>query len=243
MLTAEAMRLAAIEVLSPTAANLGEGVFPTIAGKRVFDSRSVAISDLPAGSKHTPTLALYTAQSESVLRGAGAAGWDTSASAILELVAELSVRVKEGQEEFADASTSDDPDARLLLAALCAQVRYLLTSTEAGYLFRRLVMSIDRIEEIPFAVPEIGVRWQRTTMRFHCTLPDDEFDDAGGLPPQVQRFLTALPDASYAKARLTMLAEKFTGQDRTALETITWSEPGKAADADPDAGFEIPQGD
>lgn len=46
MLSAAAMRLAAIEVLCPTASITADAGFPTLAGRTVLDSRAVAIDDI-----------------------------------------------------------------------------------------------------------------------------------------------------------------------------------------------------
>lgn len=243
MLSVEAVRLAAVEVLNPYAANVAGDGFPTLAGRHVFDSRSAALDEIDRDRAYTPVLSIYSAEAERKLRGAGADWNDADLSAVLEIVAELAVVAHEDNEDYVDAVAGDDPDARLVLAALCGQVESILMTSEAGYLFRRFCISVDRIELVPFAVANLGLRWQRTLMRVHCTVPADDYTDAGGLPPKIAALHAALPAGSYAKTRLGNLADAFAARSRTALATITWSEPDKAADADPDAGFEIPQGD
>ena len=56
MLSAEAARLAAIEVLSPTAANLAGGPFPTLAGNRIFDSRAIALHEIDEALSYVPAI-------------------------------------------------------------------------------------------------------------------------------------------------------------------------------------------
>lgn len=243
MLSVEALRLAAVEVLNPYAANVADEGFPTLAGRNVFDSRAAAINEIDPDRDYTPVLSIYSAEAERKLRGAAADWDDADVSAVLEIVAELAVVARDDNEDYVDAVAGDDPDARLVLAALCGQVESILMTSEVGRLFRRFCISVDRIEHVPFAVANLGLRWQRTLMRVHCTLPADQYTDAGGLPPTVAELHTALPEGSYAKGRLGKLAEAFAARDRTALETITWSEPGKEPGSDPDAGFEIPQGE
>jgi hypothetical protein len=199
MLTAEAARIAALEVLCPTAALAGDASYPTIAGYRVFDSRAAAVADLDRNAKFTPVLALYTPDARSALRGPGSAQNDTDAVAGLEIVAELAVSVSENGEDFADALAGDDWEARLVLAALCAQVRWALVYSENGVLFRRIVRQVRSVSEDTFAIPQIGARWHRVTMRFDLELPDDEFSDQPGLPPAVARLVSALPDAAPAR--------------------------------------------
>lgn len=239
MLSAEAMRLAAIEVCCPTAARISGAGFPTLAGITVVDSRAVAVQDLDQDRDYTPALAFYTRSSDSVSRGPAASQWDRAATAVLEVVAELAVVARDTQGAYADALAADDPDARLVLSALVAQVRWLLEVSEAGHLFRRLVISVDRVEEETFGVSDLGLRWQRVTMRFHCSLQDDQFGDAPGLPEPTASLLQSLPAKSYAKAKLQALASHFVGQTRTPLELVTLGGPGGAG---PHAGFPIPQG-
>lgn len=239
MLAAEAMRLAAIEVCCPTAAILSGAGYPTLAGLAVADSRAVAVQDLDPKRPYTPVLAFYTRSSDSVSRGPAASQWDRAATAVLEVVAELAVIARDTQGDYADALAADDPDARLVLSALVAQVRWLLEYSEAGYLFRRFVVSIDRVEEETFGVSDLGLRWQRVTIRFHCSLQDDQFGDASGLPEPTASLLRNLPEQSYAKAKLQTLAAHFAGQTRTPLEMVTLGEPGGTQ---PHAGFPIPQG-
>ncbi len=221
MLSAEAVRLAAIEILCPTAAAIsGEGL-PTLAGVRVFDSRAASIEDLDRARDYTPVLALYTPESASAPRGEMSDAADADATAILEVMAELSVAATDGGEEFADAMADTDPVARLVLMALCAQVRKLLEHSQSGGLWRKLVKRIVRVEYQSFAVPELGLRWQRTRMRYQLEIRDDDFDmEAGGLPAPLNRVFEDLPNESYAKAKLAQLAAAFAGEAIPPLQSI-----------------------
>lgn len=223
MLSAEAMRLAAIEVLRPTAAVEAGSGFPTLAGLMVLDTREIAIEELDQLSTYTPVLALYTMESDVVLRGEMAAAGDTIATAVLEIVAELAVDAGDGQ---ADALVANDAQARLVLAALCAQVRYLLEFSQSGLLWRRIVKRVIRFEEQTFAAPQLGVRWQRTTMRYHGEVSDDDFDMAGGgLPQPIRSLYEALPGQSYAKAKLAALAAHFEAEPLPHLDGGTANSP------------------
>ena len=222
MLSAEAVRLAAIEVLRPTTAVEAGSGFPTLAGLMVLDTRDIALEELDPEAAYTPVLALYTMASDAALRGEMAAAGDTAATAVLEIVAELAVDVGNGP---VDAMVASDPEARLVLAALCAQARYLLEFSQSGLLWRRIVKRVIRLEEETFAAPQLGVRWQRTTMRYHVEIADDDFDMAGGgLPQPIRRLYEALPDQSYAKAKLAALANHFTAEVLPHLDggTANW---------------------
>lgn len=231
MFIAEAVRLAAIEVLTPTA-NLASGDgLPTRAGRNVFDSRAASIGDLNDDLAYTPTLALYTSSSRAIARADVASEDDRECEVILEVIAELSVRAKpeeedQNQDEFVDAMAGSDPDARLVLAGLCGQVEFLLLRSQAGYLFRKLVLGVRRIDLEPFALPHLGLRWHRTTMRMVLGVPDDRYDVGGGLPEPLRGFAEQLPDDSYAKAKLIELAAYFTGDEREPLHLVTISPPG-----------------
>lgn len=221
MLSAEALRLTAVEIFSPTAAQLNEVSFPTLAGKLVYDSRAAPLEDLRQDAPYTPVLSLYTPESGVKLRGPHASAWDTEADAWLDIVAELAVKTTQDGVTFVDAMAGDDPEARLVLSALLAQSRNLLERSVAGGIWRRLVRNIEEIEYKTFAVPELGLRWLRQTMRVHCSIRDDRFDmAAGGLPEPIRSVYEELPEASYAKQKLGWLMTQFAPEVLPALKEI-----------------------
>jgi hypothetical protein len=229
MLSAEAARLAALEVLCPKAALDADSGYPTLAGPRVFDSRLVGIDDLEPDAKFTPCLALFTTDASAAPRGEAAAVDDAETLGTIEIVAELAIAgTDDDGTPFADAMPADDWDARLVLAALCAQVRRLLTYDERGYLFRRFVLRIARWEEETFAIPNLGARWHRVTMRLTMALPDDEFGDAAGLPEPLKALADLLPEGAPAAIRLAALAQHFAAVDRTALAGVDYADPDHA---------------
>lgn len=215
MLSAEALRLAAIETLCPTQALIDDSGYPTLAGKVVLDSREVTLQDLDAAREYTPVLALYTARSRVELAGNASSAWDTLAEATLEIVAELAVA--DGDE--ADATAISDPKARLILGALCSQVRYLLERSPQGSVWRQIVRHIISIEEETFAAPSLGMRWQRITMIIRCSIRDDKFE-GGNLPEPCASVLAALPEKSYARGKLLALAAHFFAQAVTPLQGV-----------------------
>lgn len=221
MFSAEAARLAAIEVLSPTAANVAGSGFPTLAGHNVFDSRAAPLNAIDRTRDFTPVCALYTTEAHAVARGEAADLDDHEARCVLEIVAELAAVSQDDQGEFADAIAEADPKARMTLAAFVAQIRWLLLHADAGELFRSLVVRVERVEEEAHAVPQFGLRFQRVFLRFHLVVPQDRFSDAGGLPEPARSLASRLPAQSYAKAMLDQLAAEFAGQVRTSLEAIT----------------------
>lgn len=219
---AEFARLAAIECLAPTA-NIHSGTgFPTMAGASVYDSRRIASGELSA-NPFTPSLSLYTRSASSARRGPGQGSVERFSRTVLEIVAELSISAADESGVFTDALADDDPAARLVLAALCGQVRSLLTARPGGSLFRKMVMSIDGIDYEPFAVPQLGLRWQRTTMLFECAIPDDDYS-AGGFPQPALALSALFPAQSYAAGEIARLTDGFPADPAfPALETIAFA--------------------
>lgn len=223
-LTAEAVRLAAMEVLRPTGAT---DAFPTLAGAMVFDSKQASVDDIDNVASgdlpYTPVLALYTEDSMVEARGASADVRDNNCQMTLEIVGELAVIAHDEDigAAYVDAVAGSDPEARLVLSAMMAQVRKELLYSERGYLFRRIVTHCDRIEQQSHTVPELGLRFQREFMRMTLTIADDELSDEGGLTGRIRTLFDALPAGSYAKTKLTVLAGHLAGETRTDLTEIT----------------------
>lgn len=211
MLFAEAVRLAAIETLCPTSAILANGGYPTLAGAMVFDSRAARGVELDAARTFVPTISLYTVESSANLRGPLSDARDREARATVDIVTELSVR--EGEADTTPLA-ENDPEARLMLAALTAQARYLLEHAPSGQsLFRRIGYSIDQITTKTLVVPELGLRLQSQTTRIDVLCEDDDFDvPEGSLPEPMRSLLQRLPEHSYARGQLLKLAAAFAPQ-------------------------------
>ena len=223
MLSAEATRLAVIEVLCPTAALAGDIPYPTLAGAAVLDSRTVALQDLDPEKDYTPVIAVHTRSASIERRGQAADETDNECQTVIDIIAELAVIANTADDgDFADAMAADDPDARLVLSALVSQIRFQLEFAQSGTLFRRFIFGVRRIDMETFGAPELGLRWQRVTIRITAAIPDDQFDvHSGGLPEPLRGFFDLLPDDSYAKAKLTKLAAHFMPDPRPALQEVT----------------------
>ncbi|RWI99657.1 hypothetical protein [Mesorhizobium sp.] len=243
-IAAEITRLAAVESLCPTTALLAETAMPTLARDRVFDSRRPSVDLLDPDKEYTPVLSLFTRRSQSPRRGPGQGSVARNGSTILEVVAELAVAAKdEDGAEFVDAMAGSDPKARIVLSALCAQVRYVLTQGPTGVIFRKSVMAIESIDEEGFAVPELGLRWQRTTMLFDCQIPDDDFSGGAGLPQPAASIAALLPANSYAKATLENMAAQFAATTPLpVIDTIAFEvkQAGVSGQVGTDAAVEPP---
>lgn len=221
-LSAEAFRLAAVEALCPTAAIEAGTGFPTLAGIRVYDSRQIRIDELDTKA-WTPTLALYTPDSSAQQRGDYSGQDDLAATCVLDIIGELATVTRDSDGEFADAMVAmGDPQARLQLAALMAQVRYRLFIDLAGRsLIKKVMKSVRKMDTQTFGIPELGLRYHRMIMRIEASIRDDDFSAANGsLPEPLASLAAALPEQSYAKSKLDELASAFTLPPLVPLTSI-----------------------
>lgn len=221
-LSAEAFRLAAIEALCPTAAIQSGSSYPTIAKDKVFDSRQIRVDELNEKA-WTPTLALYTPDSDASQRGPSSEQDDMEATASLEIIGELAVAMRDNDGDFADAAVaSGDPQARLILAALMAQVRYRLFIDPIGRaLIKKVVLKVRKMDVKTFGIPELGLRYHRQTLRIDALVRDDDFSAAdGALPQPLAGLAAALPAESYAKGKLSELAVFFAQPETVPLKSI-----------------------
>ena len=223
MLMAEAVRLAAIEILCPTAALLTEANYPTLAGSRVLDSRELKVNELEDHAPFTPVLALFSSTGRQENRGGVAGGLEYDSQCVLEVVGELAIAQTDPDDPEAglhtDALAGTDPEARLVLKAMLSQAKYRLEQSLEGSFFRRLVRSIRRVDEETFSVPELGMRWQRITHRYTLDIGDECFDDETGKPRALEILVSELPEQSYAKGKIQQLFDNFTAPLGPVLHT------------------------
>ncbi|NTF32308.1 hypothetical protein [Rhizobium skierniewicense] len=222
MLSAEAVRLLTVELLHPTGTPR-DGTFPTLAGPRVFDSRSATLTELDKERSYTPILAVYTQKSSSEISGAASGFSDTETSVDLVIIAELAVVADDGggSGTYVDAMSGSDAECRLVLAALVAQVRRVLQFSAAGAPWRKLVKQVLQVDEEAHAIPEFGLRFQRIFCTFKLAIGDDDFDmSQPGLPEPLKSVAAGLPAGSYAKAKLEELAFHFAAENPAQLRTV-----------------------
>lgn len=225
MITAEAARIALCEALCPHAARVADANYPTRARFRVFDSAPARAQDLDQGEEFTPVLSVYTRAAGWGERGGMAAYGDVENSTTIEVVGELAVLAEDEAGQFADAMADNDPNARIVLAGMMAQVERIVLDETGGFPFRRFVKKVTKIDLETHAVPEFGLRYQRVFMRLTCDLVNDEFPQAGGLPPRVAEWAASLPDGSSAKTKILALAAYFPAISYPALSNIQIGAP------------------
>lgn len=231
MLAAEAMRLAAIEALAPTASKASNTGWPTLAKHRVYDSAGILPEEVEAGAPYTPCLSLFTDDVRVERRGETAPSSIGSPTAVLIVIAELAVAMTaDDGQPIALPLAAADAQAELTLGALTAQVRKRLVFSEPGSIFRTIVGSVEEVRIDGFTVPQFDIRWMRKTMRLTCRIKDDKFIDDAGMPEPMRSLYQALPAGSYAKARLAELDTIFAAETRTPLTGIVFSTTGDPAD-------------
>lgn len=221
MLAPEALRLVTMEVLRPHAAVVAKAGFPTVAMGRVYDSQEIPIQALDPERDYTPVIALHSGDASVSPRGEASDFTDVDHRAVLDIVVELAILAEDLNGAFADAMAGNDPQARLVLSALCSKIRFLLERSAKGALWRRLVKRVVSCESMPFAVPNLGLRFQRVTLRYTVELRADLYDlEDGGLPEPLRSVAESLPAGSYAKEKLAELAGYFLAETPDALDEI-----------------------
>lgn len=227
MLCETAVRLALVEALAPTAAIASDAGFPTLAGKRVLDSRQVALTDLDGGEE-TPVIGVFSAEAESIRRGEAAGVDDRAATVSIEVVVELAVKQNDNDGAFADARASNDAEAEMLLSAIVAQIRRTIETAPEGAIFRKVTKgSVIKFSSVPHVLPEIGVRMARRFVSIEVEVRDDCHNADGGLPEPLATLDAALPAGSYAKGQVAAIAAMFGPHTLPALEGVTVSMTGR----------------
>ena len=219
MFAPELLRIAALEVLCPTRAIANDFGFPTLAGALVFDSRAVPVTHLRKARGYVPVLSLYSGEAAGETMGGKAGGPDFDFMGTLEVVGELAIVSDMDPKETMPLKAESDPDARLVLAGMMAQARYALETAEGGSMFRAVTMSLQRVELVPYAVPDADMRFHRTTMRMTYDLPDDCFDTQTGKPVGLDNLLAALPPDSVSREKMQALLDHFEPPERVLLDT------------------------
>lgn len=217
-LSVTALRLAAVETLAPWAAVEAGTGYPTLAGRRVFDSRAVSMEDMGDGSR-APAIGVYTEESRGDRRGEAAPSSPKDLTVDLVLELELAV-VDEFDGEVTIGNPVSDPQAEAELDFMAAQVRRLLEREPGGALFRSICKAVQQVRVSPFRVTELGVRLSRRTMTLTCLIDDDEWSDEGGLPEPLKTLSAKLPDGSYGRMVLDRIAAAIAPTVRDPLDAL-----------------------
>jgi hypothetical protein len=209
-----ALRLAAIEALRPTA-SLVTSIWPTVAGKMVFDSRIDPIEDMKVDESR-PVICVYTEHD------AGQAGQKRGGPPFLDtidLVFELSVVVKVAQDGdpnvFAVGEPETDAELEAVIDILEAQIKFVLLYGPTGKIWRDIShRKVHDPRSAPHRTSEEGARLARRTMTWKVEVQDDCYDPAPPVAPTgfdvfpepLLGLAKVLPANSYALSILKGLA-------------------------------------
>lgn len=209
LLGATAVRLGAREALCPTASvQAGDaGVFPTIAGRYVYDSRSIPIDQVKRSKEPVPTLSVYTETVRGVPRGNAQGSAPAEFTVDLVIEAEIAVYVpKAGASDEGVGWASSDASGEMLLDFLVAQARQTIVDAVGTGTLRRIVKRIVEFEAMPLRDFVSGSRINRRTLRMRCEVGDDAWNRAGGLPEPLASLRESLADGAYAVEQLDRIA-------------------------------------
>lgn len=179
-----ALRLATLEALRPTAVLAANGPWPTLAGKRVFDSRIDPIEDLTP-DQHKAAIVVYTDFDEGY---AAQKRGGPPFRRIVDLVLELSQICSE--PSAADPAVYDagvpqtDAELEAELDRLETEISLALLYAPTGSIWRRLTgRLVTDPRSTPHRTSEEGVRLAMRTVIWKVQVPDDLFDAAPSIEP------------------------------------------------------------
>lgn len=207
-----ALRLATMEALCPSAAHAGSVLWPTLAGRYIYDSRIDPFDD-DAEFDRRLVAAVYTEEdnSDSAQKSGG-----PPYRVLVDLVIEMSVIVgsnDSGQTEIGIPQT--DAEMEALIDLFEGQVKFVLHYGQTGAIWRALTgRRILDIRSLPHRTSEDGVRLAMRTLRMKVVVPDDCFDAAPSaapegldrLPQPLRTVVSQLSETSYGAALAEMLA-------------------------------------
>ncbi len=202
-----ALRLATIEALAPTALVLGgEGTWPTVAGKRVFDSRQPPIEDLNP-QEAGPVVCVYTDDDDAKAgQSRGGPPFLTTIDLVFELSVPLAIANDADPNTFVLADPQTDPQLEAGLDFLGAQIAFGLLYAPAGKIWRDVCgQRVQNPRSTIHRTSEEGVRLARRTLTWRVEVNGDRFDPAPAaaptgtmiLPEPLRSVAAALPEGSY----------------------------------------------
>lgn len=219
-----ALRLAAVEALCP-AASLTSGLYPTLAGNRVFDSRMDAFEALAEDEQGHPVIFVYTEQSRAVPYGGGKLG---SKEHFVDLVIEAGIGVASTIVTKAPDGTEatygsinfpiSDRQTEAVLDVHEALIRRVFDKTAAAPdgLFFKVAMDVQSVESDPLRDADKTTRLALRTIRFECKVKAEAWPSPAlspvaltgidRLPEPLRTVAHGLPLAGAARALCDVLA-------------------------------------
>ena len=210
LLAATALRIGAKAALCPSAAVNGApgAAFPTMAGRHVYDSRSIPIDAVKRAKAPVPTLSIYTEMVRGAPRGPAQAVPPAEFTVDLVVEGEISVYVPQaGSEGDYLGWAASDAAGEAQLDFLMATARQAIVDAVGRGVLRGIVKRIVSFEAMPVRDFVSGARVNRRTLRITCEVGDDRWNPAGGLPEPLATLRANLDDAAYAVPQLDMIAD------------------------------------
>lgn len=214
-LSRTALRLATVEALRPHASIAGNGPWPTIAGKRVFDTALDAF-DILNPSNRAPVVVVYTDHDNG---DPGQKAGGPPFKRIVDLLIEIAVYVKAKDDDgtYAVGLPQSDAELEASLDLLDAQVRFALMYAPSGLIWRNLTGSrVGDIRSLPLRSGQEATRLAMRTITMQVQVPDDCYDAApadvltgnAALPQPLRGVIAALNAAGYGAKIGAGLAEE-----------------------------------
>lgn len=200
-LSRTALRLATVEALSPTGVSPAD--LPTIAGRRVYDSRMDPIDDLAKGQQ-APVVVVYTEYDVATPgEPQGGPPFRRRVTLSIEISVVAMAESPENPATFEPMVPVTDGETEAALDLLEAGIRYSLLYGPTGRLFRKVTGSrIVSIESTPHRATEEAIRLALRAITLQVYVDDDCFDILRGLsrlPEPLASVVAALPAGAYGK--------------------------------------------
>lgn len=223
MLSRLALRIAVCEALAPH----GASVFPTIAGKHVYDSRidpAAGLDEIEA----IPMVIVYTEEHEGrPYSGRNPADRQTVTLTIECLIAtrvEVTITDDSGATQTIGGVEAPPTDAEreALLDLLEAEVRRALDPREmrpASALLSQVLWETTAAQSVPLRDADRTTRFAQRSLQLAVQIPNDAWPDPGAprgtgldaLPEPLRGVARALPEGSPHKAICALVAARVAG--------------------------------
>lgn len=203
MLSRLALRIAVCEALAPH----GATTFPTIAGKRVYDSRidpAASLDEIEA----VPMAIVYTEEQDSKPYSGSRPADEQTVALTIELLmatrAEIQIVADDGSTETIGGVAAPPTDAQreALLDVLEAEVRRALDTREmraGANLISRAAWEILAVQSVPLRDADRTTRLAQRSLQMVAKVPNDAWPDPGQARGTG---LDALPDPLRSIAKL-----------------------------------------
>lgn len=258
-LAATALRLAAVEALSPFAQHgAADPVWPTFAGPQVFDSLISPVA-LPGLVEKLPVIVVSTDAGKVEARGSApdvTIAGDGKATLTLAFEIMVPVLTRGEQGEAVALVGPTDAMAKAILELIEDQIRQRLIEARMNGALRHVLQAIEEVESQPYTDPDTETPLSATRLELKCHIRQPELwpqaPPAGPfalLPQPLRDVAGALPAGSYGATICLGLADLigrpalFPALNRMRLAVNLVRGAGDAPAPPADASGTVPTGD